>query len=89
VKGGRRSALDARFALLAAIGLVLAELLGSYLVTQGMLRRELQRAQDAATAQTELLSTMAAPGLRSHRGPTLEAALLPIAARNPALMAAR
>ncbi len=84
-----RSALDARFAAAAAICLVAAELLGSHIVTEGMLRRELLRARDAATAQTELLTTMAAPGLRFNRGATLDATLLPIAARNPALMAAR
>lgn len=84
-----RSALDARFAVVAAICLVVAELVGSHLVTAGMLRRELLRARDAATAQTELLTTMAAPALRFNRGPTLDATLLPIAARNPALMAAR
>ncbi len=84
-----RSALDARFALMAAICLVVAELLGSHFVTDGMLRRELLRARDAATAQTELLTSMAAPALRFNRGPTLDATLLPIAARNPALMAAR
>jgi diguanylate cyclase (GGDEF)-like protein len=85
----RRSALDARFALVAGILLVAAELVGSHLVTQGMLRRELLRAHDAATAQTELMTRMAAPALRFNRGPTLEAMLLPITARNPALMAAR
>lgn len=85
----RRSALDARFALAAGVCLVLAELIGSYLVTQGVLRRELLRAHDAATAQTELVTTVAAPALRFNRAPSLEAALLPITARNPALMAAR
>ncbi|MEI6162656.1 MAG: GGDEF domain-containing protein, partial [Roseococcus sp.] len=89
MRSARRSALDARFALVAAICLVLAELLGSHFVTQGLLRRELLRAHDAATAQTEMMTTMAAPGLRFNRGPALDAALLPIAARNPALMAAR
>eukprot|EP01031_Cornospumella_fuschlensis_P011386 gene11386-13910_t len=84
-----RSALDARFALVAAICLILAELIGSHLVTQGMLKRELLRAHDAATAQTELMTAMAAPALRFNRGPSLEATLLPITARNPALMAAR
>lgn len=85
----RRGALDARFALVAGICLVLLGLAGSYLVTQGMLRRDLLRAHDAAIAQTELLTAMAAPALRFQRGASLEAALLPIAARNPALMAAR
>jgi diguanylate cyclase (GGDEF)-like protein len=85
----RRSALDARFALAVAVCLILAGLIGSYLVTQGMLRRELLRAHDAATAQTELMTAMAAPALRFNRGPSLEATLLPITARNPALMAAR
>ncbi len=85
----RRGALDARFALVAAIALVLAELACSYLVTQGMLRRELLRAQDAAITQTELVTTVSAPALRFNRAATLEATLLPITARNPALMAAR
>jgi diguanylate cyclase (GGDEF)-like protein len=35
------------------------------------------------------MTAMAAPALRFNRGTTLEAALLPITARNPALMAAR
>ena len=85
----RRSALDARFAVAAAICLVLAEVVGSYFVVHGMLRREVSRAHDAATAQTELMTAMAAPALRFNRGPSLEAALLPITARNLALMAAR
>ncbi|UPY36069.1 EAL domain-containing protein [Sediminicoccus sp. KRV36] len=89
MKTRRRSALDARFAIIAAICLVLAELVGSHFVTQWVLRRELLRAHDAATAQTELMTAMAAPGLRFNRGASLEAALLPITARNPALMAAR
>lgn len=89
MKKPSRSALDARFAVAAAICLVVAELAGAHLVTQGMLRRELLRAEDASIAQTELLTSMAAPALRFNRGPTLDSMLLPIAARNPALMAAR
>jgi len=84
----RRSALDARFALVAAICLILAELGGSYLVTRQMLERELQRSYAAATAQTDLITAVAAPGLRFNRGASVNAALLPIAARNPALIAA-
>ena len=83
------SALDARFALAAALCLVAAEVVGSRFISEGMLQRELARANDAAITQTELLTTVAAPGLRFNRGATLEATLLPIAARNPALMAAR
>lgn len=84
-----RSALDARVAVAGALCLVAGQLVGSYLVTQGMMQREEVRARDAATAQTELLTAMAAPALRFNRSATLDAALLPIAARNPALMAAR
>jgi diguanylate cyclase (GGDEF)-like protein len=83
------SALDARFALAAALCLVTAEVVGSRFISEGMLQRELARANDAAITQTELLTTVAAPGLRFNRGATLDATLLPIAARNPALMAAR
>jgi diguanylate cyclase (GGDEF)-like protein len=89
MKKPSRSALDARFAVVAAICLVVAELVGAHLVTQGMLRREVLRAEDASIAQTELLTSMAAPALRFNRGPALDSMLLPIAARNPALMAAR
>jgi len=83
----RRTALDARFAIIAAICLVLAEIGGSYIVTQRFLARDLLRSQDAAIAQTELLTAVSAPGLRFNRGPSLDAALMPIAARNPALIA--
>lgn len=85
---GRRNALDARFALVAAICLVLAELGGSYLVTRQLLERELARSYAAAAAQTELITAVAAPGLRFNRGASVNAALLPIASRNPALIAA-
>lgn len=83
------SALDARFALAAALCLVTAEVVGSRFISEGMLQRELARANDAAITQTELLTTVTAPALRFNRGATLDATLLPIAARNPALMAAR
>jgi len=85
----RRTALDARFAIIAAICLVLAELGGSYVVTQRILAQELLRSQDAAIAQTELLTAVSAPGLRFNRGPSLDDVLMPIAARNPALIAGR
>ena len=83
------SALDARFALAAALCLVTAEVVGSRFISDGMLQRELARANDAAITQTELLTTVTAPALRFNRGATLDATLQPIAARNPALMAAR
>ena len=85
----RRSALDARFAIIAAVCLVLAELTGSYAITQRILARDLLRSEDAAIAQTELLTAVSAPGLRFNRGPSLDDALMPIAARNPALIAGR
>ena len=85
----RRSALDARFAIIAAVCLVLAQLAGSDVVTQRILARDLLRSEDAAIAQTELLTAVSAPGLRFNRGPSLDAALMPIAARNPALIAGR
>ncbi|MDB5413572.1 MAG: Diguanylate cyclase protein [Rubritepida sp.] len=79
----RPGTLDAHFAMIAAIGLVLAQLGFSYVFTQHMLERELLRSHDAASAQTELLTALAAPGSR------VAAALMFVTSRNPALLAAR
>lgn len=70
-----------RMVLLAATLLLLAELLGAHLLAQGMLARELRRAEAAATAQTELTALLAAAGP--------EAAIKSLAAYNPLLLAAR
>ena len=89
MKPTQRGTRDAGLALMAAIGLVLAELLCAYMVTQGMVQRELRRAQDAAAAQTELVTLLATPALRYGQATGVEAALTPVALRNPALAAAR
>ena len=85
----RGQALDARFAVGAAACLVLAELGGAWVISRHEMEGELRRHFATAAVQTDMVAAMAAPGLRFNRAGSVEAVIAPLAARSPALLAAR